>query len=166
MQCFDRYQHWISIFRKIKALLIAFHYAVSVRILRGARLVTWWLVLECYLHPSRIRLFSPSFEFLLASPLPPKLTLSCLTVLIKRGTPMVLIFAVRTEYFLFCLRLLLYFPPACCSRHVSFCPWLSRELTCVPCRELRNVHTLRPYYDTINEWLTVWRVWRGHAHWP
>lgn len=32
MQCFDRYQHWISILRKIKALLIVFHYAVSVRI--------------------------------------------------------------------------------------------------------------------------------------
>lgn len=166
MQCFDRYQHWISILRKIKALLIVFHYAVSVHVLRAARLVTRRLVLERYLHPSRIRLFSLSFEFLLApfvsSPfLPP-----VLTVLIKRDTPVVLIFAVRTEYFPFCLRSLLYFPPAYCSRYVSFCPWLSRELTCVRCRELRNVYTLSPYYDTINEWLTVWRVWRGHAHWP
>lgn len=167
MQCFDRYQNWISILREIKALLIAFHYAVSVRILRAARLVTRRPVLERYLHPSCIRLFSPSFEFLPA-PLPtlfsPLLILPHLIVLIKYAT--VLIFALRTEYFLFCLRSFPYFPPAYCSRHVCFCPWLSRELTCVPYRELRNVYTLGPYYDTINEWLTVWRVWRGHAHWP
>jgi len=132
MQCFDRYQHWISILRKIKALLIVFHYVVSVRILRAARLVTRRLVLERYLHPSRIRLFSLSFEFLLAPP-PSFLHYSSPSYYVnKTRYPCSTHFRRTHRVFLFLL-------PVCCS-YVSFYPWLSREFTCVPCCELRSMY--------------------------